>query len=182
MTGRELAALMNAAKSKITYIHYGATEFDVDLFHPVRNGGVLGKPMQGTGLWASRFGDEYGWKAWCALNEFRKCDEENAFCFELADWAQVVLIEHPEQLESLPMDKAHRLDEGAFPFVDESVHLDFEKMFESGVDAIEIIWGSSLFGNFLWGWDCSCIFVMNPNIVVPVPMPGTGDFECPAWS
>lgn len=155
------------ANSNITYIHYGSCEFDPTLFTPVHNGVFLGKPAERTGLWASRINDENGWKAWCKHNDFGECQEDNAFCFTLSDDANVIIVDHPMQLEKLPMIKPFYFDEDSNFFDGSNAHLDFEAMIEQGVDAFEVIW-HPLFEDALWGWDCGCIFIMNPNIVIPM--------------
>ena len=45
-------------KMMTTYIHYGSDHFSPQLFIPVRNGDWRPKPVDGTGLWASRVDDE----------------------------------------------------------------------------------------------------------------------------
>lgn len=151
----------------IIYIHYGATAFKPEKFHPVRNGGFLGKPAGNTGLWASRINDSDGWKQWNEENDFTDCREENSFCFHISKDANVVVLSHPRQLESLPLIAPYTFSEDNSVFHDEQALLDYEAMVQNGVDAIELIW-HPLFRDALWGWDCSCIFIMNPDIVEPM--------------
>lgn len=162
------------------YIHYGFTTFDKSLFCLIRNQLWRPKPEYGTGLWASRVGDEFGWKAFCDDGGFIKCDEDNAFRFKLAPEARVLYLSHSDQLADLP--RIQSLSEqladhsgipslfdlagvpNAFP---DWVLLDYEKLAADGVDAIEVTDYYAL-KNTLALWDCNSICVMNPDVVVGV--------------
>lgn len=142
------------------YIHYGNTKFDPDLFRPIRNEFV--KPL--GGMWASPVGAGYGWKDWNENSNFRECDEANSFRFTLKEGANVVHIYSVDDLKGLPQRKKKLLWS--------SCMLDFEKMLEQGVDAIELHLseekeheptGGLYFE--LYGWDCDSILIMNKDII-----------------
>ena len=145
--------------SKPVYIHYGDNEFRTP--DPIENEQVLVKPK--GGLWASRKGDDYGWKNWCESNDFRTSDYfDKYFEFVLNGDAQVLEITEVEQLDFLPQiteyDKYSTVIGGVKRY-----YLDFEKLAREW-DAIEIF-NIHRFGWALGGWDVNCILIMNPDIV-----------------
>ena len=163
------------------YIHYGSDKFLPECFIPIRNGGIMGKPGDNTGLWASRIDSLYGWKEWCEENDFNLHKLLKSFSFCLAEDANTLLISHPKELESLPLTKPYHYveknwDLGEHPTAEqikeyltpgECAMLDYEKMSANGIDAIEIEY-NYLFRDALPTWDCSSIFIMNPNIIIPL--------------
>ena len=142
------------------YIHYGHDHFDVEIFDTVSNhGGLWVKP--GGGLWASPVDAEFGWKDWNHGSKFVRCDDNNSFTFRLSDEARVLVIDSDEILDGLPQRKEeYKRNMWCL--------LDFEKISED-YDAIELVLSadSRLYWS-LYGWDCDCILVMNPNVVVEV--------------
>lgn len=140
------------------YVHYGHKQFLKQKFVEISNTGWV-KPD--GGLWASPVNADYGWKEWCKNENFRECSEDNALYFTLAAGANIIHIRRLEDLKDLPEDNT------ALFKLSDTVFLDFEKMRNSGIDAIELhlsedhrlYWA-------LYGWDCDSILVMNPNIVM----------------
>jgi hypothetical protein len=142
---------------KVVYIHYGSdTYYDPD---PVINRDYsFTKPI--GGLWASREGDNCGWKNWCEREEFHLSRLNTNFKFTLKDDARILRIDHEDQLDNLPKLKNYNKDNE----YDECC-LDFEKL-KQNYDAIEvditvdyrIYWR-------LYAWDCNSILIMNPEII-----------------
>ena len=139
------------------YIHYGSTKFEPETFNPIQNR-LFVKPT--GGFWASPIETEWGWKDWCEAENYEECEKENSFTFTLSENANVLYLNNVEDLDSLPK------------FLNNSimgiVYLDFEKILESGYDAIEIhLEAFSLEGLYgkLYGWDCDSILIMNPEII-----------------
>ena len=140
------------------YIHYGHKQFLKQRFTEIYNDWV--KPV--GGLWASDVNAKYGWKQWCENENFRECSEDNAFYFELAAGANVLHIRKKEDLNGLPRYNSE------FQIAD-AVYLDFEKLKDSGIDAVELhlsedyqlYWA-------LYGWDCDSILILNPDIIQEV--------------
>lgn len=107
----------------MTYIHYGSSSFEKDLFTPIRNRRFVydldamapelrpfaeelmyqDKPQ--GGLWASRAGDPQGWAAWCHTARFNVDDLSRCFKFSLMPFAKVVTIITLDDLEGLPVQK-----------------------------------------------------------------------------
>lgn len=164
----------------VTYIHYGTDTFLPERFIPIRNGGIMGKPRDNTGLWASRFDAQNGWKEWCEENDFNLHKLRKSFTFCLTKNANVLLISHPRELEKLPLLRPYHYveknwDLGEHPTAEQIEEYltpgewampDFERMSASGIDAIEVEY-SYQFRDALPTWDCSSILIMNPSIIIP---------------
>ena len=138
----------------IKYIHYGSKAFDRSKFEKISNWFI--KPR--GGLWASRVDSLFGWKQWNDESKFRKCTRENSFTFSLTPRANVVELFTSEDLQKLPMLQKD------YP-IGEYYLIDFEECVKQGIDAIELrdIWKGLYFP--LYGWDCECILIINPEIV-----------------
>lgn len=151
-----------------TYIHYGSNHYDPRLFMPIRNGLGMPKPEGGTGLWASRVGDEWGWESWCRENEYGIDALRRHFRFTLPG-ANILTLESLEQLASLPKADPYgqlfaEIGHPERKPNDSWCYLDYEKLAQS-YDAIEIE-DFSIFRTALYTWDCNCILVMNGTKVV----------------
>jgi len=147
---------------KQVYIHYGSTRFDPTKNFSVRNIKWFTKPK--GGLWASRKNATFGWKDWCAEEDFRECNSANSFEFVIKEGAKVITINTVEQLKKLPQVE----DPSNMWYC-----IDFEKCVELGIDAIELCWYGDEYKDItsgdlyheLYGWDCDSIVIFNPNIV-----------------
>ena len=138
------------------YIHYGTDSFEKEAFDPVTNMYLRNKPD--GGLWASRIDSRYGWKEWCEDNEFHLDWLEHSFTFTLKDNANVIQIETPVDIVcKLPLCEGSEI---RF-----SKNIDFEDCIKRGIDAIEIIDIDKVYYD-LYGWDCDCILILNPDIIV----------------
>ena len=145
-------------EGKPVYIHYGDNEYRTP--NPIKNNLCWVKPR--GGLWASRKDDEDGWKVWCEREEFRLDSFDKSFEFTLRDDAKILVLEDPDQLDILPTtNSADRLYNKNDRY--STCDLDFEKL-QKDYDAIELknCWK---FQWPLYGWDCNCILIMNPDIV-----------------
>ena len=150
------------------YIHYGSKQYDPQKFMPIKNQILQIKPE--GGLWASPIGCDFGWKEWCERNEFRDCTDENSFRFKLSDNANLLIINSVDDLNGLPVV------ENPLIKISMWICLDFEKLVEDGVDAIQVNMssdssrgkpGDGLYFK-LYGWDCDSILVLNKNIIEPL--------------
>ena len=136
------------------YIHYGSKVFDKNKFEKVSNYYI--KPR--GGFWASRIDSEYGWKEWNDDNKFTTCQKENSFEFSLSPGANVVELFTLEDLQNLPIRQKDF-------FVGEFYIIDFEECVKRGIDAIELMDIEKGLYYPLYGWDCECILILNPDIV-----------------
>ena len=153
------------------YVHYGSKEFDINLFNQIRNIPSWGKPI--GGLWASAMDAKYGWKQWCENNEFSECNKNNSFKFTLIEDANVFHIYSIKDLPKLPK----MLQEPYALAYNNEYFIDFEKSLLTGIDAIELHLSEEIrdYNNYmeslyyaLYGWDCDCILILNPEVVVPI--------------
>lgn len=137
------------------YIHYGCTSFDRSKFQEIKNEPYFCKPK--GGLWASPIDAKHGWKNWCEAENFRECSQDNSFSFTLRNDARVYHIRSVTDVKAMPQTNT----EISVYYVP-----NFEKMLADGWDAIEL--HLSECGALYWalyGWDCDCILVLNPDIV-----------------
>lgn len=137
------------------YIHYGHKEFDPQKFQEIKNVPMFPKPN--GGLWASPIDAKHGWKNWCEAENFRECSQDNSFSFTLRNDARVYHIRSVTDVKAMPQVNT----EISVYYVP-----NFEKMLADGWDAIEL--HLSECGALYWalyGWDCDCILVLNPDIV-----------------
>lgn len=148
------------------YIHYGHDKFDRNLFVPVRNGRHLNKPV--GGLWASPVDAERGWYNWCKSNDFILGRLRTGFLFELSQNARVLELT-PDNVWELPEDKEslfirRPIEKRDFLSMVEAV--DFEALARE-YDVLECSLSEypSLYWS-LYGWDCDCILVLNPEVIV----------------
>lgn len=146
------------------YIHYGAKQFDPLLNFPIKNEHCWVKPK--GGLWGSRINASFGWKDWCAREEFRDCKDDCSFKFVMRDENKIAVISTLAQLRRLPHIEN--------PIIRSSYLIDFEKCLRIGIDAIELCWYGEEFEKVasgdlyfeLCGWDCDSIVVLNPDAVI----------------
>lgn len=141
-----------------TYIHYGGNRFFPKQFRPIKNRQYFNKPF--GGLWASPVDAEYGWKQWTEDNHYGERSESDAFRFALPD-ANILHISKKSDLDKLPMTGSHdALDMTSMRC------LDFEKLLSSRFDAIELHLSDNweLYWD-LYGWDCDCILILNPDVI-----------------
>lgn len=143
--------------SKI-YIHYGSDRFRLKQFRPIINMAHRNKPD--GGLWASAVDAEYGWKQWNEDTNRVECRDECAFRFTLADDANVYRINSVDDVRMMPR-------QGDFMHLDgDRVIPDFYGMKSAGVDVIEFNLSNDWhLYDALYGWDCDCILVLNPDVV-----------------
>lgn len=144
----------------MAYIHYGSPQFSLERFDQPRNTRGWNKPK--GGLWASDEAAKYGWKDWCEAEHFRECRDENAFRFELAPTANILLLDSKDAVGRLPEQNLGYSSQCCKA-------IDFERLVCDGVDAIDfrlsadprLYWA-------MYGWDCDSILVLNPAVVVPL--------------
>lgn len=159
------------------YIHYGFEQLDISKIEPIKNQPMWHKPS--GGLWASPEGAAFGWKEWCEEEGFNLERLEKNCTFSLREDANIYQIHSrddvdalPRQNVALPWQNLAIPRNSVFPPVADIVAVDFEKMMADGVDAIqfnmsedfELYWA-------LYGWDCDCILVMNPDVIIVNPVP-----------
>ncbi len=167
------------SQEKVIYVHYGTNVFDPAQFIRVRNCSWMAKPEPGTGFWASREDDPDGWANWCKQNHYLEEDLHPWLRFLLADNANVLELVTPDQLETLSKTQPWKVTDAKLSdpptmeeltayFTPEHCYLDFEKLDADGVDAIELR-NYFLFQEYLPTWDCNCILILHPDIIIECP-------------
>lgn len=141
------------------YIHYGGNRFDPDKFEPIANAPYFNKPN--GGLWASPVESKFGWKQWCEAENYKSYLDEDSFCFSLKDGTKILRIDTMEKAKNLPLQTTD-MDSPIIHFYD------FEQLMADGVDAVEYIVSAcpQLYWE-MYGWDCDCVIVLNPDAIVP---------------
>jgi hypothetical protein len=146
------------------YIHYGHDAFDSNLFTTPTNRRHANKPK--GGLWASATDAPYGWRDWCNAESYCSCDEEDSFCFQITDNANVFTINSVADVNQMPLQK-----DGWSTHTIKAI--DFELMRQNGVDVIEYNLSNGRSEDMmddlyfaLYGWDCDCILVLNPEVII----------------
>ena len=156
------------------YIHYGdGNTYIQENFKPIKNidysnvvnirDGQTTKPKFGTGLWGSNIESPLNWRALCYsynLEELQEIKDKNYFLFDFMPGANVVHITCPDDFNKIPHIKNVR---------DGEINILFEEALEQGVDAIELHLESKhreALEKCLYGWDCSCVLVLNSKSIV----------------
>lgn len=151
------------------YIHYGSPRFELGRWTPIQAeyGGMF-KPL--GGLWASPVDAPFGWSAWCEQENFRLDCLRESFTFELKPGARVLELT-PDNVWELPQNK-----DALFPRLEEErssgyasvKDIDFVALAQQ-YDVLEcsLTKYPSLYWS-LYGWDCDCILVMNPDVIMEV--------------
>ena len=133
------------------------------------------------GLWASRIDDAYGWAAWCRENGFNLAALRHSFTFTLKSGSRVVELCSLADINSLPLQRPWRpkdmswmetLRPGQIPtpeqlealYTPNPVYIDFEKLVEMGVDAVEIVDYGAVAEAFPL-WDCNSMIVLRAGAV-----------------
>ena len=150
---------------EVTYIHYGAKEFNPQKFIPVINRVNWVKPEAHTGLWASPVNAEWGWKDWCEAENFRECDDDVSFKFTVRDPQRIFFVDSKDSYDELvrlygiknPLHFGYTPD-----------FIDFNKMMEEGWHGLEIsITDYPALYDLLYGWDCDSILIFNKDAIIP---------------
>lgn len=136
-----------------TYIHYGASSFDVNhKLSPER----YDKP---AGFWASPVCTDWGWKNFCEAEDFLTETLNKSFRFQLKKGTRILKIHHPSDIN---------------PWLKETdsffhVGIDHEKL-KKEYDGMEVFvsdcWG--LFHNHMpifWSWDVDSLVIWNMDKV-----------------
>lgn len=106
------------------------------------------------GLWASPLHAKFGWREWCKSENFG--DLTSSFKFTFA--GNILKVDSLSVLDDIPWGTAFRCLE--YP--------DFEELCKNKIDAVWLT--DSGFNEThlsmprnLYGWDCECVLIMNPQ-------------------
>lgn len=135
------------------YIKYGIDqgEFDIKKISPISNPHSI--PVKPTGgLWASDIRADFGWKEWCIGEDFHLDALKTHTVFHLKENARILEIKTGKEVRDI-FDK-YRADRG----------IDFVKL-SCIYDAVSCPEITSDIYYALYGWDCSSIVILNPEII-----------------
>jgi len=138
-------------------IHWGASKYDPELFKPISDAPFDTKPI--GGLWASPVNSDFGWKEWTEIESYGETNEY----FNLEFNGDLLVIDTLTDLGELPWIECDRIHFISFQamcaggFSYDAIHLT-----EAGERATR--WTRP---RTLYGWDCECVLVLNPDSIRP---------------
>ena len=148
------------------YIHYGSDEFDMNKFQEPKYDSEFGFKPDIGGLWASEDTDDesyHSWREWCEWEQFNLEDLNNYFRFKLADHQKPFVVSDKSIIETEYCDYVHPENIHALS----RLHLNLDKLKRDGYTHIEFYENAWTHWAF-YSWDCDCIFILDPTVIVPV--------------
>jgi hypothetical protein len=141
-------------------VHFGSSVYLPQTVKPIVNDNWV-KPK--GGLWTSPVDSVWGWKDWCEMENFRKCDEDNSFKLQFKMSAKILVIDGLNDLVKLPKQDV------VITYKYQKQYLDFELLSKE----YDAIWLTETGQNEthmshpmdLYGWDCESVLIMNPYCV-----------------
>ncbi len=142
--------------SDMIFVHFGRDKFELNKFEKVKNNRSYPyKPVIG-GFWASPENSKHNWENIFDLDDIQK---KSISRFKLKDNAKILKIFEESDLKDLPVLSNKNKAEKAF---------DYEKLSE----IYDVIYYNPLdkdtMSQLLPCWDCECIYVMNPSVIVKI--------------
>lgn len=119
-----------------------------------------------NGLWACPVDSVYGWKEWCADNDFKTGKLNSAFYFRLKPGAKIYSIHTLDDLErisTLEDDMGYKgID---FPWL---LHNGYDGIYASdeAVNAFHMYASENV--KDMNAWDIESLCVFNPDVIIPV--------------
>lgn len=139
-------------------VHYGSSEYKKNSHNPIKDRPFRNKPL--GGLWGSPVDSQYGWEAWCRSEEFNTDKLDLKFEFEVK--GKIFVIDGKLDLELLDWTSEDFLCSG-YPIF-EPLANSYDAVYLTRNGEVETRFGDKS----LYGWDCECVLVMNPDCVYPV--------------
>jgi len=136
-------------------IHYGASEYNPELFQPIVNSGWI-KPV--GGLWTSPINSKFGWKSWCTSERFRVCDNSISFKLKINKESKIYKINSLDDLLNLPLISAMYGHSMVINFEELAKEYDSIWLTVNGQNKTRMTYPTSLYG-----WDCETVLIMNKN-------------------
>lgn len=138
-------------------IHYGAKEFNANLFSKVRNREPLWVKPTG-GFWCSPVNSKYGWVDFCSDEGFNEDGITDSFTFSLYENSRVYVIDTSRDLLNI-----------AKLIIFKNLFIDFEDV-ATKYDAIHLTINGQRetrfnYGCDLYGWDCESVLILNKNCI-----------------
>jgi len=141
-----------------TFRHHGNKTFNKEWVAHIHNGGFGTKPL--GGLWASPITEDgkSAWWHWCKEEEYQVKRLKQHFDFRLRNGSKIKTLITKEDLDDCP-----KTDTPQYSINDKAVYLDFEELVKQEFDAIYHESGCLYWE--LYGWDCDCLLVLNPDVI-----------------
>jgi hypothetical protein len=139
----------------VELIHYGASQYNPELFDPISDRVYRNKPC--GGLWTSPIDSEYGWKDWSGANDYGDLSEHFVVKFS----GSMIIIDSYKDMLEMPWVNHSGRDFISFQaycpgyFEYDAIHLtakgEEETRFSHPKD--------------LYGWDCETVLILNPESI-----------------
>ena len=146
------------------FVHYGSTEFDIDVFERAYTRSFDVKPE--SGFWASPKDSENDWDSWCKREQFHK-NHPNIRCeFTIEPGAKVMHVSTLDDILFLLQNYPTQLQSGVLPWGNymeaglPHLMIDYEAMSK---DFDGLSYDHAALGNILGPWDCDSICIFNPE-------------------
>lgn len=135
-------------------IHYGSNKFKPEEFsRPTGESKCIGlKPI--GGLWASPSNSEYGWRHWCAENNYG--DLSVFFSFRFAGC--LLVIDSVDDMDKIPWTERNGLQSILFKEIIKIY--DGIWLTARGERETRLTWPRSLYG-----WDCESVVIFNKDCI-----------------
>ena len=143
---------------EMKYRHYGSKSFDPSLFENVKNENNWVKPL--GGFWLSPINSSYfTWEDFCKGENFKVETLSEYADFKIKKDARVLILNTIESIKNQP-EKYYNNNQGFTSFVRfnyESIAKDYDAIFYDEI-SFDIRMA-------MYGWDCTTLLVMNPDIL-----------------
>lgn len=145
-------------------------------FDPKKIEIILGDPFQNfskpqCAFWGSPVNSNFGWKEWCECEEFGDYDWDSPIYFRLKTNSTILKIDIDDLREEVLGRYVTKDKYAPFNSMFEN-RLDFNKIVEDEIDAVQLMDGS--LGHYFMAnayefmfntWDCESIVVLNKNVI-----------------
>lgn len=153
-----------------TYLEYQDTFNLGKIITDLHSEPVINKPNKAW--WGSPENAEYGWKEWCIDNEFGNYDWEHPIHWRLMPGTNIYRISKLDIATSSGVKLLERYLKIYGSHDHGSNHLDFEKMLENDIHAVELL--DAGIGHYFMNkyeimfnsWDCESIVVLDPSKII----------------
>lgn len=148
--------------SSVIYVHYGADKYDPELHKKNAAKEWPAGLFKPSGLWASRFLANFGWRDWCESEDYHTDRFDKSFGFRLKEGTRILEVHKDNDI--IP----YTIHKGIIPTLDS---LNKSKLMAE-FDGIELFYSensANLRYNHFYTWDCDSICIWNPDVIVPLP-------------
>lgn len=153
------------------YIHYGHPKFEPEQVTELT---MALKCKPDRGIWASRTDAPFGWKDWCTFENWSTHTLDTSFTFELNSDAKILEIHKESDIVPyiIPADLDFLEEYGEPTHCGNLTNLydclNLDLLYDQ-FDGIELFLSDdfSMHRGIFNTWDCDCIVVWNPDVIIP---------------